>query len=299
MHRRDVVAAILGVALLVTGCESGSASVGPAAEPSVGDAHPTKVLVVVEENHTQAAALRDMTYLASLANAHGQTTNYRAVAHPSLPNYLAIAGGSTFGVTDDKEPVDHPLSGPSVFDSALLAGATAKTYAEAMPYPCAATSRGGYAARHNAWTYFADPSSRSNCQKYDVPSGTPASGALREDIDAGRLPTLGMLIPDLCHDGHDCELSSADEWLSQWSPAVMAGPDYRAGRLAIVVTFDEDDESGPNTVLTVVVAPQISRISSATSFTHYSLARYLGELSGAAPLRDARAAPSLRAAFPI
>ena len=58
-------------------------------------AGPSKVLVVIEENHTATAALQDMPFLASLATAHGQATNYRAVAHPSLPNYLAIAGGST------------------------------------------------------------------------------------------------------------------------------------------------------------------------------------------------------------
>ncbi len=294
MHRDGLKVVALGAALLLAaGCGSSSAPAPQAAEPT------SKVLVVVEENQTQTTALREMPYLASLANAHGRTTNYRAVAHPSLPNYLAMAGGSTFGVTDDKEPIDHPLSGPSAFDNALLAGATAKTYAEAMPYPCALASRGSYAAKHNAWTYFVDAPSRSNCQKYDVPAGTPASGALHEDIDAGRLPTLGVLIPDLCHDGHDCRLGTADEWLSQWLPTVMVGPDYRAGRLAIVVVFDEDDESGPNTVITAVVAPNVARISTATSFTHYSLARYFAELTGAAPLRDAKTATSLRTAFPI
>ena len=38
-----------------------------------------------------------MPYLAGLAGEFGRTTAYRAVTHPSLPNYLAVAGGSTFG----------------------------------------------------------------------------------------------------------------------------------------------------------------------------------------------------------
>ena len=35
----------------------------------------------------------------------------------------------------------------------------------------------------------------------------------------------------------------------------MAGPDYRSGRLVIVVTGDEDNGSQGNKVLTVVIHP--------------------------------------------
>ena len=93
---------------------------------------PDKALVV-EENHTQASALGGMPYLASLADTPGQTTAYRAVSHPSLPNYLALVGGSTFGVSDDRPPADHPVTGDSVLDLTIAAGATAKAYLEDMP----------------------------------------------------------------------------------------------------------------------------------------------------------------------
>ena len=111
----------------------------PVTEPSAGlsapGVRPSKALVVVEENETAALALQDMPNLASLADTFGQALNYRAVTHPSLPNYLAIAGGSTFGITDDNPPADHAIAGYSVFDGSVAAGATAKTYAEAMPVP--------------------------------------------------------------------------------------------------------------------------------------------------------------------
>jgi len=257
---------------------------------------PSKVLVVVEENQSAGTARRQMPYLAAL----GQTTDYRAVAHPSLPNYLGIAAGSTFGVTDDASPTDHPIPGASVFDQAIAAGRSAKTYAEAMPAPCAEQPAGRYAVKHNAWAYFADPTPRGNCQRFDVPAGSPTSGSLRSDIDAGALPTVGALIPDLCHDGHDCSLGTADDWLRQWLPVVMAGPDYRAGDLAIVVTFDEDDaNSGPNTVLTTVIAPTVAHVLSSAELTHYSLSRYLAELAATPPLGAAASAPSLRVAFGI
>ena len=45
--------------------------------------------------------------------------DYTAIRHPSLPNYLAIASGSTHGVTDDGDPSAHQLRGRTVFDQAI------------------------------------------------------------------------------------------------------------------------------------------------------------------------------------
>lgn len=260
---------------------------------------PAKVLVVVEENTTQGSALAKMPYLAQMARTYGHTTAYRAVTHPSLPNYLAIAGGSTFGVRDDRSPASHRLSGPSVFDLALANGRTAKTYADAMPGACALTSTSRYAVKHNPWTYFSDRASRDNCRRFDVPLGTTTAGALRTDVDKGTLPNIGMLVPDICHDGHDCSLATADSWLKSWLQVVMAGPDYRGGRLAIVVTFDEDDSSADNTILTTVISPYTRGVTATTPYTHYSLTRYLADLVGARPPRSGATATSLRAAFSL
>lgn len=281
----------------------------PSPAPAVGTAlpgvpfrppgRPTKVLVIVEENRGQPTAARQMPYLASLARRYGSTTDYRGVAHPSLPNYLALAGGSTYGVRDDASPAVHRIAGPSLFDRAIAAGYTAKTYAESMPRPCATASSGRYAVKHNPWAYFSDPQSRANCRRFDVPAGTTAAGALRSDIDRGTLPTLGLLVPDLCHDGHDCPLSTADGYLRGWLPRVMAGPDYRAGRLAIVVTFDEDEGRSGNVVLTAVVSPRTSQVVSRTAFSHYSLARYFAQLIHRQPPGRAATAAQLRPDFGI
>jgi len=259
---------------------------------------PDKALLVVEENHTQSSALSGMPYLASMADTYGRTSAYQAVAHPSLPNYLALIGGSTFGVTDDRPPADHPVNGNSDLDLALAAGTTAKAYIEDMPGRCVLASGGDYAVKHNPWAYFKDETPRRNCQTFDVPAGTPAGGALHDDVQAGTLPTIGVLIPNLCHDAHDCPLSAADDWLRQWLPTLMQGPDFRAGHLAIVITFG-DDSAGGNTVLTTVIAPTVQHVSTATHLTHYSLTRYLAELSAIPPPGEAATAPSLSNAFGI
>jgi len=86
-----------------------------------GGGAPVKALVVVEENHSQSSVLSGVPNLASLADTYGQTSAYRAVAHPSLPSYLAIIGAATFGVTDDRPPARQPpprrWAAPSAYES--------------------------------------------------------------------------------------------------------------------------------------------------------------------------------------
>ena len=257
----------------------------------------TKALTIVLENHGAAAATAGMPQLVRLARTYGQAVHYRAVSHPSLPNYLALAGGSTFGVTDDGSPAEHPVHGPSVFDLALVTGRTAKTYAEAMPTSCARRSQGRYAVKHNPWAYFTDDASRRGCAAADVPLGGPDSGALAEDIAAGTLPVVGLIVPDLCHDAHDCPVSIADAWVSAWVSQVLQGPDWRAGRLAVVVTFDEAEKSSDNTVLTVVIAPGLHAVRADADLTHQSWTRWMSDLAGSAAPAGCASAGSLGAAF--
>jgi acid phosphatase len=264
--------------------------------PSSSPSHPpkasgvSKLLVFVVENHSLDEMRSQMPWTYALAQRYGYATSYRAMTHPSLPNYLAIAGGSTFGVSDDHDPSSHPLSGPSVFGSALHAGLTARVYADAMPSACLLTSTDQYAVRHNPWTYFVDE--RSPCGTDDLPLTRYA-----DDVRGGGLPDAGMVVPDICHDAHNCSLAIADAWLHQEVGLAMSGPDFRAGRLAIVLTADEDDGSQGNTVLTVVVHPSVHHLVVGSPLTQLSLSRLYSEVLGTAPLRDAATAPSMATAF--
>jgi acid phosphatase len=252
---------------------------------------PTKVLVFMVENHSLAEMRSQMPWTAALADQYGYATDYRAMTHPSLPNYLAVAGGSTFGVSDDEAPSSHPLTGPSVFGSALAAGDTAKVYVEAMPGTCVTTSAGEYAVKHNPWAYFTDE--RAACDRYDVPLD-----ALAGDAATGTLPGAGMVVADLCHIAHDCPLATADAWLKSEVGPVLAGPDFTQGRLVVVITADEDDSSQDNRVLTVVAARDMpTHQVVGTPLSHLSLSRLYGEVLGFAPLRGAASAPSLASAF--
>ncbi len=252
----------------------------------------TKVLIFMVENHALSQMQTQMPYTYSLAKKYAYATDYSAIRHPSLPNYLAIAGGSTFGVTDDANPPAHHIPGPSIFDQALAHHLTAKTYADSMPSKCDLTNSGNYAVRHNPWVYFVG--SRAACRANDVPVG-----ALATDAKAGRLPNVAMVIPNLVHDAHDDTLAKSDAWIKARIVQVMAGQDWKSGRLAIVITADEDDRLHSNKVLTVVASRYQSHRVVHTALNHYSLTRLVDDILGVPYLRSASKAASMTKAFGV
>ncbi|GAA5017191.1 alkaline phosphatase family protein [Terrabacter aeriphilus] len=292
---------VLATTVLLGGCGSGAATAPDTTSPSSAastssepatsaPATVSKLLVFVVENHSLDQMRGAMPWTAALGRQFGAATSYRAVTHPSLPNYLAMTGGSTAGIVDDDPPATHTTDEPSVFGQALSLGGTARLYAEGMPGTCATTSSGTYAVRHNPWAYHL--SERAACTQYDVPLTS-----LSTDAASGQLPNAGMVVPDVCNDAHDCGLGVADHWLETQVEAVMAGPDWRAGRLAIVVTADEDDRHHGNVVLTTVAHPSLHGVVVTTPLDHYSLARLYSEVLGAPPLGRAATATSMASAF--
>jgi len=244
----------------------------------------------VVENHSLAEMSEQMPWTYRLGQDYGYATHFQAITHPSLPNYLSIAAGSTFGVRDDADPSAHPIDGASVFGEALAHGRTARVYADAMPADCALTSTSEYVVRHNPWTYFT--SERPACEQLDLPLSRFAP-----DVQDGNLPDAGMVVPDICHDAHSCPLATADAWMKQEIGLAMSGPDFRSGRLVIVVTADEDDGSQGNAVLTIVVHPSLHHVIASSPMSLLSLSRLYSEVLGLPPLRDAASAPSMAAAF--
>lgn len=67
------------------------------------------VFVIVMENHGYAEIIGNPNtpFINQYAKSVNLATNYFAIAHPSLTNYLEIAGGSNFGVLSDNAPDWH------------------------------------------------------------------------------------------------------------------------------------------------------------------------------------------------
>ena len=296
---------MLAAGALVAGCSSapGTAAPKPAAttsalaprsvpssasSPTGGLGSIRKILVIMEENHSlQQIFPGGMPYLWSLAQRYAYASDWSDVAHPSLPNYLAIFAGSAFNDPQDCTPAPGcSYPGPSVFGQALARGKSAKAFEESMPQPCDAGFAGEYDVNHNPWAYF--PSEAASCRANDVPAGTPAGGALADVVRGGALPDVGLITPNLLHDGHDGTLAQADAWLRGWVPVLTSGPDWRSGRLAIVVVFDEGETT--EQVPFVLMAPGLSRVKISESANQYALTRLIDAVIGVPPLRQAGSA---------
>ena len=130
---------LLGTALAVvaSGCGGGSAgaTVPATAPPSVRVPDFTHVVLVVFENHEADSIVGSPAAptFNALARRYARMTNYTAVAHPSLPNYLALVSGSTQGITSDC--TDCIVRARSLADTLAATGRTWKTHAEDLPSP--------------------------------------------------------------------------------------------------------------------------------------------------------------------
>jgi phospholipase C len=301
--RAWLVAIVLAGCPLAVGCGSSSAArpmTSPAAGPVTASASGAanartatpgrlrKILVIMEENHSIEQVFPDgMPYLWNLARRYGYASDWNDVGHPSLPNYLAIIGGSSFDMPADCAPSPGcTYPGPTVFGQALSRGETVRAYEESMSQPCSLDSGEGYDVNHNPWVYF--PSERASCKSHDVPAGTPVAGALVSDIRNGSLPAVGMITPNLLHDGHNGTLAQADAWLQEWIPMLMSGSDWRTGRLGIVVVFDEGETT--EQVPFVMIAQGISGVKMSVPVNHYALTQLLDRFIGAPSLRHANMA---------
>jgi hypothetical protein len=287
-----------------TAAESGTVAESGAARTPAGI---TKVLVIAEENHEYGDIIGspDAPYLTALATTFGNATHLDAgypVRCPSLAAYIMLTSGSTGGICDDRGPKGHQIHGDNLFHQVRTSGREWRDYAETAPGNCALdnSADGRYLVRHVPATYYV--ADRRDCGRWAVLMGTPSAGALRHDIAAGALPAFAFLSPDACHDMHgapNCLLDrvgKGDRWLRNWMPLIVAGPDYRAGRLVIIITWDEGTDR-TNHIPTVVVSPFTSRVVSAQPYTHCSTLRTIEEVLRLPLLGCARTAVSMTSAF--
>ncbi|MGN6378800.1 MAG: alkaline phosphatase family protein [Gaiellales bacterium] len=272
------------------------------------------VIVLLLENHSYdqligGAAAGQAPYLNALATHCGIATGYRAITHPSLPNYLAATGGSTFGITSDCQ---CQVGDPSIFSELAANGGSWAAYAESMPSPCQSTDalQVSYTAHHNPPVFYRQV--ESTCAAHDLPLGTPLKGPMATALRKGTLARYVFIAPNRCHDMHDCSIRTGDAWVSWWVNAIVRSPVYQHQSTAIFITVDEgsgghigkgedcaahlDDESCHVPLIVVSrYVPAGRRVR--MPLDHYSLMRGTAELTGVAPLANAQTAPDFLHAF--
>ena len=300
-HRRIwlmVAVAVVVVVLIAGGLRASRSGAGAVTLPSppVGSVVALPALghvwVIVLENkaYGQIVGAPEAPYLNALIAQSGLATAYQAVAHPSQPNYLALFSGSTQGVTDN-DP--HDVDAPTLADQVEAAGRSWRVYAENVPPDCSAVALssdgsdgpGTYVRKHEPAISFrsisGNPTRCANIQPFTAFDPAAAD--------------LSFIIPNVCHDMHDCDVAAGDTWLRSFVPRIVDSAAWRDGG-ALFITFDEGTGTStpPNHIVTIVSSPFVAPgTASAVPHNHYSLLHTIQHAFGLDCLADSYAANTL------
>ena len=219
-----------------------------------------------------------------LASEYTLLTQYYAVRHPSLPNYIALIGGDTFGI--DRNCSDCFIDAPSLPDLIEASGRTWKTYQEDMPEPCYLGDTDVYVQKHNPFIYF-NPIrlDTARCARAILPLT-----ALQTDLETDSLPNFIFITPNLCNDAHDCPLDVADAWLTELLGRLVPALDATGASYLLVMMFEEGQgnhsccglplEAGGR-VPVVFYSPLVKNgFQDSTPYTHYSLLKTISTAWG-------------------
>lgn len=230
------------------------------------------IAVIIAENkaYSEIIGSADAPHLTQLAKTYGLATEFYGVVHPSEANYIALLGGSTFGIHDDdafycklnsqkpfcskaKEPgyADHTISGPSLMTQLEQHHLTWKGYFEDIPHPgsdavvAPSPARALYAAKHNGFMNF--QSVQTDPQRAEKIVGLDQ---LAQDLKQGAFPNFSHIILNQCNEMHglpECRevhdlIRTGDRAITTVVEQIMTSPFWVSKHNnAIVITFDEDD----------------------------------------------------------
>ncbi len=227
--------AIALVALALVGFADGSVADPPptvAANAHGRFPHPRRVALLMLENRSyeQVIGNRHAPYLNRLAHRYALGTHFYAQTHPSLPNYMALTGGSKFGFTHNCSTCS--TGAPNFVNQLDRAGISWRSYFQSIPATGSRVIRDdNYSAHYNPFTYFdrvrANPVDRAKIGSFD---------GLGRDIRTSRLARFTWISPDLAHDGHNDSLRTTDRYVSRLVPGLLRalGP-----RGLLYVSWDE------------------------------------------------------------
>ena len=297
------VITLLACAVL-TGCGS-AASLGEPLSPRSSPAQVSRssrshVVVIVLENREfdEVIGSSSMPYLNTLAQQGALATDYHAIAHPSLPNYIALLAGDPLGIASDC--TDCQARGATLPDQLERAHVGWRAYMEDLPQPCySGAFSGGYAKKHDPFMYFGQIAGNpARCRRVVPLTRLP------DDLRAGRLPAFAWITPNLCDDGHDCDNTSTDNFLGHMVPSLLRGLGPH-GVLAVVWDEGTSDSgccgraAGGRVPLILAGPPVRPGYRLTTPADHYSLLALIENAFGLSRLGAASCpcTPPLNAAF--
>lgn len=241
---------------------------------SLAQVTPAHIVICILENrsynnivgNTQAPYINKL-----LGNAHTAVlTNSFGLTHPSQPNYLLFYSGSTQGVTNNNLPSNVPFSTLNLGGSLISSGLSFIGYSEDLPSVGSnIETSGAYARKHNPWV---------NWQGTGINSIPATSNRPFSDFTGNYslLPTLSFVVPNLDHDMHDGSVAAGDAWIQnnldgyiQWCIS---------NNSLFILTFDEDDYSSTNHVLTSFTGEDVKGGSYSQPVTHLNILKTVESL---------------------
>ena len=269
--------------LAVAGCstQAASPSSSAAASASAGQTlgSPTSALptlshifIIVMENESGRQIIGNPAapFINGLADHYSLATNYSALYHPSLPNYIALTSGSNQGITDDRSPpsAGYAVNATNLADRIEASGRTWKLYGESMPAPGYASNAHLYATRHIPFLYYKDILDNAARRTSHVVPYTQLAADLSS---ASTTPDYAFITPNTVDDMHDAPIAVGDAWLARNVPLILRSPAFTSSRSLLVITWDEGS-AGDNHVATIF-AGSAAKLGyrSIRPYDHYSL----------------------------
>lgn len=236
------------------------------------------VIVLENRDYDEILGAADAPYLTSLAQQGAVAAATWDVGDASQPNYLAMTSGTTHLVTNNDA---HDIDAPSIFDQLESAGLTWRVSAEQYPGDCflGETASGGrdgpgeYVRAHNPAISFLSITK------------DPGRCAAIQDHTAfePRQANFEFIVPNSCHNTHDCPVAVGDRWLSDFVPTILDAPGFWDDGL-LVITFDGGSDVGPGgghrIAVTMVGAGVSPGTISETRYDHYNVLRTIQEGMG-------------------
>lgn len=238
---------------------------------------PAHVVVCVLENHSYVSIIGNPAapYINGLATSGALFTQSYAITHPSQPNYLDFYSGSNQGVTDDAVPLAH-FTTPNLGRKLRNAGWNFTTFSENLPsIGYDGKSFNHYVRKHNPAANW------MGILKNQIPK-TTNQPFTAYPTDYNVLPTVSYVIPTTVNDMHDgtdpTRITIGDNWVKNHLDAYVQWAD--ANNSLFILTFDEDDHSASNRIVTLFSGPMVANGQYASRINHFNVLRTIEDMYG-------------------
>ena len=222
-------------------------------------------------------------YLTTLAQTYGFNTHYTGISHPSEPNYVALFGGSTLGISSDGNCC-FQLNAPNLVDRLEAAGLTWKAFAEDASGSGTCSFMPPREGDHYPFIDFSDMKTSARCANM-LTTTSPLDPEFVGALNGATLPNYVWLTPNDTDNMHSSSVGVGGAYLATLVPLILSSRMFTTQKAALFIVFDEGSDVCPtgNSSSDCVVAewagPAVKKAySSSTSYNHYS---YLSTLEAA------------------